>query len=272
MKFIDYLNQYTPSNIPDLLNIHHNNPLGINLIAQLLIIFFVVEVMGFFDFKIRNRGKSQYYPVLYVLLAVSLVCIYYYCFQSIECFQAAVPNLKDFDSSSYIGWFCQHKIVGWGWAIVSILALIHVIYTLMCAIMQVTAEMSVHANLVEGKKWKEWKWAMYLSLIGVATCGCIYFFTKSYSSVTWTLLISQIILLAFVIGKMIADCVRSKSVLWGVSIALVFYIGLIAVIMMSIECMRGVSICFVVVLAGLTMAKASKKQQKKVQPENTVTE
>ena len=163
MSFVDYINQFTPSNIPDLLNIHHNNPLGIPIIAQLLIIFVLVEVMGVFDYKIRNKGKSQYYPVLYVLLAVSLISIYYYCFQSVECFQAAIPKLKVIEDPYAIGWFCQHQIVGWGWVVVGVLALIHVIYTLLCAVMQVTAEMSVHANLVEGKKWKEWKYQKILN-------------------------------------------------------------------------------------------------------------
>lgn len=272
MSFVDYINQFTPSNIPDLLNIHHNNPIGIPIIAQLLIIFVLVEVMGVFDYKIRNKGKSQYYPVLYVLLAVSLISIYYYCFQSVECFQAAIPKLKVIEDPYAIGWFCQHQIVGWGWVVVGVLALIHVIYTLLCAVMQVTAEMSVHANLVEGKKWKEWKWAMFIALVGVAICGCIYFVTQKYSTLSWAFVTMLAVLLLFIIGKMIADCIRSKSVLWGVSIALVFLIGMLAVIMTTVECMRGVSICFVVILAYLTMAKASKKQQKEVKPESTVTE
>ncbi|MCQ2283391.1 MAG: hypothetical protein MJZ57_00660 [Bacteroidales bacterium] len=257
MSIIDYLSANAPIyNLPDLMQLHHSNPLGIHPIAQLIFIFIVVEVMGFFNFKIRNRGKSQYYPVVSILLAVSLIAIYYYCFQS------GLPAINETDalSKSCIGWFCQHQIVGWGWAVVGVVLLVHVIYTLQCAIMQVTAEMSVHAGLSEGKKWKEWKWAMLLALMGVAACGACYY--AGAVAVSWALFISQAILFAFVIGKIIADGIRAKNFLWGIAIGLVFYIGLIAVIMMTIECMRGAAFFFVVILSVLASAKASKKQPK----------
>ena len=75
----------------------------------------------------------------------------------------------------------------------------------------------------------------YISLFGVAAIGFSH--TGTHEFATWTLIITQLILLLFVIGKIIFDSIRCKNALWGISIGLVFYISLIAVMMLTTDCM-----------------------------------
>ena len=234
MGFFERLSESSPiTNIPELLDLHHSNPIGIKPLALLIFIFIVAAVMEFVNFKIRRRGKSNYYPILYSLFGVSLLSIFYYCFMD------DLPLAKMVDSYAdkpCIGWFCHPEAVGgWGLAILGLVALVLVVYWMICAVMQVTAQMSVHAGLSEGKKWKEWKWGTIVALVGLAASVIVYLAKASASACSWVLFISQICMIIFCVVKMIADCVRTKSA-WGIPIALVFYIGIVAVIMLSIEC------------------------------------
>lgn len=259
MNIAQYIQENSPiTNIPDLLNLHHGNPLGISPLAQVIFIFVVVEVMAFFNFFIRNREKSQYYPILYSLFFVSLVSIYYYCFQS------GLPMSHDADVNELqpcIGWFCQRDCVGWGWAIVGLIVLVHVIYSLLCAVMQVAAQLTVEAKLVEGKKWKEWKWALVMVMLGILVMG-IFSFTNPVLS-SWALLVLCIFIVCFVVGKIIADGVRCHNFLWSTLIGMTFLVGMVAAIMLSIECLRGMLFLFAFILTIFSTAKASKKQLKR---------
>ncbi len=267
MSALEYLSTNAPiTNYPDLLGWHHNNPLGIHPVAQLFFILIVVGVMAYFNFQIRKRGKSQYYPVLYSLLAVSLVSIFYYCFQSFDSPEYLVPLWKYeyVGARPCIGWFCHPANVGWFWTIFSVIALVFVIYSLLNAVMQTVAQMSVEAKLIDAKPWKEWKAGVYLALAGVVICGICYFLAAEVSA--WSLIIFEAVMLCFIIGKMIMDSIRCKNPLWGIAIALVFYFGIIASIMLTIECMRGTVAFFVAVLIILSKAKASKKKVKTEAP------
>ena len=248
------------TNLPDLLDVHIDNFLGIPWLAQLIFIFVVIAVMEFFNYKIRHCGKSQYYPILYSLLAVSLLSIYYYCFQN---GLPEVAMIKYLVAKPCIGWFCYHSQVGWVLAILGILALIFVIYVLLTAIMQTLAQMSVDGGMIEGKPWKEYKVGLFLAFAGIVVCGLTYFIGAIPNA--WALLIFAIVITLFVLIKIIMDIVRYKKVCWAIAVGLVFYIGILAAIMLSVECMRGASIVFVALLALFSRAKASKKQPKKVE-------
>ena len=79
---IDYFVSESPiTNLNDFLGWSHSNPLGVSPLFQVLFIFVVVEVMEFFNYRIRHTGKVQYYPVLYVLFVVATLAMRYYCFQ-----------------------------------------------------------------------------------------------------------------------------------------------------------------------------------------------
>lgn len=274
MNLVQYLHAGMPfTNIPDLLNLHHGNPLGLGILTQLIIIFVVVEAMAVFNYFIRYRGKSQYYPVLYTLLFVALVSIYYYCFQdglpmTYVKFATTPRAMKP-----CIGWFCQYSPIVFadghtlklslGVIIVNILLLLHVIYSIVCGAMQVAAQLSVEAKMIEGKKWKEWKVALFIALAGVAAYGISYYINPYLSA--WVLLIFQFIIIGFVIYKIIADSLRCRNFLWGLLIGIVVYAGFLAAMMLAMECLRGLLFSIVLIISFLSMAKARKKQPKKAQ-------
>lgn len=262
MNIAQHIQNDVITNIPDLLNLQHGNPLGLSPIAQLIIIFVLVEVMAVFDFFIRRRGKDQFYPVLYTLLFLSFVSIYYYCFQS------GLPEvtISGIDTPC-LGWFCQHTKVGWGVAIFTLAALTHVIYALLCAIMQVAAQLSVEADMIKGKKWKEWKIALGILLLGVSIIGVSSFISNTFAA--WTLLVLIIVLAAFALYKIIADSIRCHNPLWGILIGLTYFLGIIAILMFTIECIRGLIFLLAFFIAIFSLAKASKKKptEKKVEAE-----
>lgn len=280
MSLVEYFNSNSPiTNLPDLLNLHHSNPLGIDYMVQIIAIFVLVEVMALVNYMIRYRDKSNLYPALYTLLGVVLVMIYYYCFQDTLPLQKMHtilysptegtatmaadiinPNLAT-GGRPAIGWFCYPEIVGWPIAIVSLILLTQVIFCILSACMQVAAQLSVEAKLIEGKPWKEWKVAVFILLIGVLLTALAAFISP-YAT-TWTLFGFQIVLLGFIIYKIVADSIRCQNVGWGLLIGLTFYAGILACMMLSLECLRG-AIFFIVVLAAfLTNAKARKKKVKK---------
>ena len=261
MNLIENIQTNFPiTNIPDLLQLHHNNPLQIGLLWQLIAIFAVVAIMSFVNHGIRYKGKSNLYPVLYTLLGISLVFIYYYCFQIFQGEDTAVYFQEMKQWRNPIGWFCYHKLVGWGWAIVGIACLAYVAYNLLSAVMQTVAQLSVEAKMSGEKPWKEWKWVMGVALAGVVISGAIYFADHVASS--WALVICQAILIVCVLGKVIADCRRCKNPLWGILIGIVFYIGIIAVVILTAECLHGALAIFAAILIWLSSAKARKKEPK----------
>lgn len=257
MSLVQFIHDNSPvTNLPDLLGWHHNNPLGISPLAQLIIIFVLVAVMEAFDYMIRHREKPQYYPVLYALLGVSVVAVFYYCFQN------GLPLLTDSvqENQPCIGWFCQPSIVGWPWAIVGLIALTFVIYSLLCAVMQVAAQLSVEAGLIEDKPWKEWKWALFIVLLGCAVVGISYYFNQAVSS--WAFLAFNVLLVAFVIFKIVYDCIRCRNIFWSLLIGLTFLIGITATYMLTLECLRGLIFLLVLFMVFFSRAKARKKKKK----------
>lgn len=265
MNIAQHIHNDVITNIPDLLNLGHSNPLGINPIVQLIIVFVLVEVMAVFDFFIRKRDKAQFYPVLYTLLFLSMVAIYYYCFQT------GLPTSHIYGVDiPCIGWFCQHKTVGWGVAAFTLIALTHVIYELLCAIMQVAAQLSVEAKMIEGKKWKEWKIALGILLFGVTIISVSSFIDNTFSA--WSLLILIIVLAGFSLFKIIADSVRCHNPLWGILIGLTFFLGIFAILMLTIECLRGLIFLLAFFIAVFSLAKASKKKPKKKNEGSTPAE
>ena len=280
MSLIEYFNTNSPiTNIPDLLGLHHANPLGISPLVQILSILIVVEVMAVINYRIRYKGNSNLYPALYALLGIVLLMVYYYCFQSTLPLQrthatlyAPTEGLSTMPADVLnpdatrggkpcIGWFCYPEIVGWPVAILSLVILSQVIFTILSACMQVAAQLSVEAKLTEGKPWKEWKVAVYILLLGVLFTALAAFVGPR--TTTWTLFGFQIVLFGVVIYKIVADSLRCHNLYWGLLIGLTFYIGIVACMMLSLECLRGAIFFVVVLFAVLTNAKARKKKVKK---------
>ncbi|MBR1517072.1 MAG: hypothetical protein IJ620_02880 [Bacteroidales bacterium] len=261
MSIIEYFNAHSPiSNLPDLLNLHHSDPLGMGTVAMPVIIFVLTFVMAWVNNRIRRHGKSNLYNLLYGLLGATLVCVYYYCFQGNLPLHSFYDNVP---AHPVIGWFCQHDLVGWGVAIPCLLAMTFVIYNLLTACMQTVAQLSVEAKLIEGKPWKEWKTAVYILLIGVLLIELSVFI--SYTLSTWMFVATQAALVIFVIYKIVADSRRCGSIKWGLLIGCTALVCIEACFMLSVECLSG-AIFFIVILAAfLTQAKARKKKVDKAQ-------
>lgn len=238
-------------NLPDLLNVHHDNPLGLDPIIQLVVILFSVSVMAYFNFLIRYRDKQQYYPLLYILFGFSIIFILYYSFQS------CLPIVN---GDPCVGWFCRAEIVGIGWTIVNVILLMFVVYSLLCAVMQIVAQLSVEAKMIEGKKWKEWKIALGLFLLGI-TVVC----TTQYINLTipaWALIATSAALLIFCLVKIVLDSARCHNILWGSLIGITYYVGIMSIMLLTIEVLCAIPPVAVPLIVILSLAKARKKKVK----------
>ncbi|MBQ1732989.1 MAG: hypothetical protein II037_12345 [Bacteroidales bacterium] len=117
-------------------------------------------------------------------------------------------------------------------------------------------------DLAKARSGKNGNGGTVVALAGLAASVIVYIAKASASACSWVLFGSQIVMILFCLVKMVLDCVRTKSA-WGVAIALVFFLGIEALIMLSIECMYGAIVFCVVILGAFASAKARKKMPKK---------
>ena len=259
MSLVEYINENAPltnlNELPGLMGFQHDNPIGLPSWVQLVIIFVLAEILGFVNWRVRHKGESEYYPLLYTLLGVTLLACGYYCFQCI------FPEYKvwpDLDPRPFIGWFCMPSIVGWPLALVLLVLLTHVIYNIISATMQTVAQLNVEAGFTEGKPWKEWKIEVFIMTIGALLTVVALF--ASYTVSSWMLIVGEVAIVLFIIYKIIADTVRSRKFGWSLLTSLVFFVSVEVCYMLTIECLRG-CVAFIVLLAAfLTQAKARKKK------------
>lgn len=261
MTLIETIAEMSPiTNVADLFGLQHSNPLGIAPLWQLIAILAVTLVMEYFLHQIRWHQKPQYYPALYSLLGVLLVCMYYYCFQS------GLPTAADsYHGGQYMSlcWFCNHNIVGWGWAVAGIVGLIAVCYIVLCAIQQACAQLTMEANpeLLASKPWKEFKLGVYLAILPVLLV-CIGLLINPVAA-SWMFLSGCLVLAAFVIVKIVLDSKRTHSFLWGAGINLTFLLGIIPVCILSVGLIECAFAYIIAIMAFFTGSKARKKEPKK---------
>ena len=85
MSLVEFIDANAPvANLPELFNMHHSNPLGIPVLAQLFIILALSAVMFYVNIRISYHDKQKLYPTLYTLLGLTLVACYYYCFIAVN--------------------------------------------------------------------------------------------------------------------------------------------------------------------------------------------
>lgn len=266
MSISEFISNNAPfTNLPDLFNIHHSNPLGIPVAAQLIAILLLAAVMFWINIRISYHDKQKLYPALYTLLGLTLVACYYYCFLN-GSFLRQGNHLEgvgfrsvNFEPRDFIGWFCMPSIVGWGKALISLLLFTFVIYSILSAVMQTVAELSVHAGMsLVTKPWKEWKVAVFLMLVGALVVTVTLF--SNFTLSAWMLIVTVLLLLAFVIYKIVADSLRCKNFAWGLLIGLVYLVSIFMCLILSLECLRGCVFFIVLLAAFLTQAKARKKK------------
>lgn len=259
MNFVDYIAENAPiTNLPDLpgfISLQHDNPLGLPLWLQLAVILVLAEVMAFVNYRVRYKGASGLYPLLYTLFGVTVLACGYYCFQ------CTFPEYKvwdDIDPRPFIGWFCMPSIVGWPLALLMLLLLTHVIYSILTALMQIVAQLSVEARYTDNKPWKEWKAEVFIMLVGSLAVSVALF--ASYTASSWILVATELLIVLFIVCKIIADTVRSRRFGWSLLIGLIYLVGIEVCFMLSLECLRGCVFFIVVLAALLTQAKARKKK------------
>lgn len=239
-------------NIPDLLNFHIGNPLGLSPVAMLIIIFVLVMTMNVFNYLIRFRDQQQYYPVIYTLFAVSAVAIFYYGFQA---------GLPEVDGRATIGWFCYSSKVGIGWAIVGVALAAVVAFGMLIAAMQISAQLAVEAKMIEGKKWKEWKWCLGILMLGLTISGIGYGTSVSFAAWMMTITISLVTL--FCIVKIIVDTVRNHNFPLNFLAGLAFFLGAVAATIVIVELLHSFVYILVLLITFLAQAKARKKKPSK---------
>lgn len=268
MSIIEYINSNSPiTNLPDLLNLHHGNPLGVPVWMLWAAILILSASMFYVNILISYRDKQKLYPTLYTLLGLTLAVCYYYCFidgsflREGNHIEGVGFRSTEFDSQPFIGWFCMPGIVGWGEALISLVLLIFVIYSILSAVMQTVAELSVHAGMsMETKPWKEWKVAVFIMLVGALLTTASLISNAVVSS--WMLLATTALLFAFIVYKIVMDTRRTKSFGWGLLIGLIYMVSIYLCFILSLECLRGCIFLIIVLAAFLTQAKARKKKVK----------
>ena len=244
------------TNLPELLNFHHGNPLGLHPIAIPIFLLVLAVAMHVATYQIYHNDKRSLYPLLYILVGLSVVSTYYYCFSS------DLPLFEDIDlhrKEISVGWFCQRKIVGVGWSMLGEVLLTYVVYCLMTALMQVVAQLSDTMGMVE-KQWMEWQSVIFIMLLGAAIAGLF----DEFDPITgvWIMVVYQIIMLLMIVAKTIVDIARTHNIGRCLFVALIFFVGIEAVTMLAIECIEGYIYVFIpVVCIFATVSVRYKKKQ-----------
>ena len=91
-RLSDYIEANAPmSNLPELLGIHHGNPLGLHPIAIPILLLVLAVAMHVTVYRINYKDSRKLYPLLYTLVGLAVVCTYYYCFSG------DLPLFEDWD-------------------------------------------------------------------------------------------------------------------------------------------------------------------------------
>ena len=245
----EYIKTNAPmTNIPELLNLHHNNPLGLHPLVIPVFLLLLAIVMQITTHLIRSKDRRGLYPLLYTIVGLAVVSTYYYCFSN------DLPLFEDWQLEKKeisIGWFCQRAIVGTGWAMLGEVMLAYIVYFFMSALLLVVARIS-DTMQIEEKQWKEWRYVFFVMLFGASVAGV----ADEFAPITgiWIMIVYQLIMIIMIVAKMIIDITRTKKVGRCLLTSVIFFIGIEAVTMLSIECIEGYIYVFLPVVALLSMA------------------
>ena len=246
-RLAEYINANAPmTNIPELINLHHNNPLGLHPIVIPIFLLLLAIAMHVCFHLIRSKDRVALYPTLYTLVALSVVATYYYCFSS------DLPLFEDWQLEKKeisIGWFCQRAIVGTGLAMLGEVLLAYIVYSLLSAIMLCVARISDSMGIDENQ-WTEWRYVIFLMLLGASIAGI----ADEFAPITgiWIMIVYQLIMLLMIVVKLCLDYSRSHKFWRCLLTALAFFISIEAVTMLTIECIEGYIYVFLPVVAILS--------------------
>ena len=255
----EYINANAPmTNLPELLNLHHSNPLGLHPIAIPLFLLVLAVAMHITTHRIYFKDRRNLYPLLYTLVGIAVIFTYYYCFAG------DLPLFEDWQldrKEISVGWFCQRAVVGIGWSILGEVLLTYVVYCFMTALMQMVAHLSDTMGMEE-RQWKEWQYVIIVMILGAAVAGV----ADEFAPITgvWIMVIYQLLMLLMVIVKLFVDISRTHNVGRCLIVAISFFVGIEAVTMLAIECIEGYIYVFLpVVFVFSTVSIRYKKKQRK---------
>ena len=256
----EYISTNAPmTNLPELLNLHHSNPLGLHPIVIPIFLLLLAVAMHITTYRIYFKDHRNLYLLLYTLVALAVVATYYYCFAD------DLPLFEDWQldrKEICVGWFCQRAVVGVGWSILGEVLLTYVVYCFMTALIQLVAHLSDTMGMEE-RQWKEWQYVIIVMLLGAAVAGV----ADEFAPITgvWIMVVYQLLMLIMVVVKMFVDISRSHNAGRCLIVAICFFIGIEAVTMLAIECIEGYIYVFLpVVFVFSTVSVRYKKKQKKV--------
>lgn len=247
----DYINANAPmSNIPELLNLHHSNPLGLHPIAIPILLLVLAVVMRIVTLIINKKERRNLYPLLYSLWWLSVAATYYYCFSG------DLPLFEDVDlgrKEICIGWFCQRQVVGLGWSIVGVVLLSYVAYSMFNVLLHVIAHQSDRMGLSE-KQWREWNWIIVTMLLGASAAG-IADDTAPITGI-WIMIAYHVAVFLMVLAKLVVDTVRTHLFHRCLLSAVCFLVVFEAITMLAIECIEGYIYLFIPIVGLFISADA----------------
>ena len=252
----DYINANAPmSNIPELLNLHHSNPLGLHPIVIPILLLVLAVAMRVVTLIINKNEHRNLYPLLYSLWWLSVAATYYYCFSG------DLPLFEDVDlgrKEICIGWFCQRQVVGLGWSLLGVALLSYTAYSMFNVFLHIIAHQSDRMGLNE-KQWREWNWIIVVMLLGASAAGI----ADDFAPITgiWIMIAYHVVVFLIVLVKLVSDIVRTQLFWRCLLSATCFLIVFEAVTMLAIECIEGCIYLFVPVVALFASADARYKKK-----------
>lgn len=243
----EYIKANAPmTNIPELLDLHHSNPLGLHPIAIPVFLLLLAVAMHITTHIIRTKKRQNLFPLLYTIVGIAIVSTFYYCFSD------DLPLFEDWQlerKETSIGWFCQRAIVGTGWAMLGEVLLAYVVYFFMSAVLLVVANISDTLG-IEGKQWKEWRYVFVWMLLGASVAGVADEFAPIAG--IWIMIVYQVIMILMIIAKTVIDITRTHKPWRCLLTTVIFFFGIEAVTMLAIECIEGYIYVFLPVVALLS--------------------
>ncbi len=251
----DYINANAPmTNLPELLGLHHSNPLGLHPIVIPVVLQVLAVALQVISLQIHYK-KRPLYPLLYALLIFATVCTYYYCFSD------DLPQFEDLQlgrKEACVGWFCQRSIVGLGWSLLGTVLLTYIVYCFLSSMMQMVEYVNNYRGMAD-KNWMEWQYVIFFMLLGASVAGVADEFAPIAG--VWIMIAYQVLMLLVIVVKLIADIVRSHKVGRCLFAAFSFFVVIEAVTMLAIECIEGYIYIFIPVVVIISMASTRYKKK-----------
>lgn len=258
-------------NFTEIFGALHDNPLGISPLFMVIFIFLAVEAMEFFSSEVRHKGKTHLYGLTVGLYAVSLLAIAYYGFMDPDAIDRYFnpDGSIDVAKSYYLAWFCYPRIVGWGWTIFGVAALIHVVYCMLSVTLQFVRELMEKAGCEDSSDWRGGVW---IWLIGSLCWAVAYFFNKQELA-AWIIIVYLIVNVLYAVCSIAFYIVKGRKPLYTICAGVLFYVGMLYTMILAFECVRVTYAIVLPLLLLFNRARSYKVEKKKRQKElaNTPT-